>query len=688
MLTPGTILGERYEIIEKIGAGGMSIVYKARCNRLERYVAIKVLREEFAKDEVFLKKFRSEALSAASLSHPNIVGIYDVGNDQGLHYIVMELVEGETLKDFIMKQGPLPSKVVLEYGLQILGAIRHAHRKQIIHRDIKPQNILITHDKILKVTDFGIARAVDSSTIVAAGNAIGSVHYFSPEQAKGKYINETSDLYSCGIVLFELATNKLPFEADSHVSIALKHINEEITHPSTIVGDILPGLEQIILKATNKLQEHRYQSAEEMMHDVKEVLSNPDYVIAAVTTEEEIEHTILLTPQETEFIRENSKNVEPVASPTPEVKEEVLAPLEEDDEDNEISPVYKVLVAVGAILGTLVLVGIIAYGAFFLMPSWTAPKHVAVPKVVGQTVDAATALLDGKDLLIEVVGTEESEEVDPGTILRQDPEKEDVVKPGTTVKVIVAKGIEVVEVEVPDVEGLSIGDAQDKLEKVNLYGKTEREYHDEIEAGKVIKQGVKAGSKVEAGEVIILTVSNGPEIIYTIVPNLYNLSEADAKLSLRNAGLELGKITTAEHDTVPEGYVISQTIPANSQLEKGKTIDIVISLGKPEEPVPEEPAPGEDEEAPEEPSIDETPTQVTKPYILAAPRDNSKEEYHVVITFESDQGGSYTVFEKQVKKEQFPLPIEITGSGKGQLNVYFDAVEEYNDPIDFNEVTQ
>lgn len=187
---------------------------------------------------------------------------------------------------------------------------------------------------------------------------------------------------------------------------------------------------------------------------------------------------------------------------------------------------------------------------------------------------------------------------------------------------------------------------------------------------------------------IILTVSNGPEIIYSIVPNLYNLSEDDAKLSLRNAGLELGKITTAEHDTVPKGYVISQTIPANSQLEKGKTIDIVISLGKPEEPVPEEPAPGEGEVAPEEPSVDETPTQVTKSYILAAPRDTSKEEYHVVITFESDQGGSYTVFEKQVKKEQFPLPIEVTGSGKGQLKVYFDTVEEYNDPIDFNEVTQ
>ena len=239
MLTPGTLLGERYEIIKKIGAGGMSIVYKAKDNRLQRYVAIKELREEFVQDEEFVVKFRKEALSAASLSHPNIVGIYDVGSDKEVHYIVMEYIEGKTLKEVIATDGPFDSKTVLELGVQMVSALKHAHQKKIIHRDIKPQNILLTNDGVLKVTDFGIAKAVDSSTIVATGNAIGSVHYFSPEQAKGKYVNESSDLYSCGIVLFELATKRLPFEADSHISIALKHINEEFPRPSSINPEIL-----------------------------------------------------------------------------------------------------------------------------------------------------------------------------------------------------------------------------------------------------------------------------------------------------------------------------------------------------------------------------------------------------------------------------------------------------------------
>ncbi|MGL4345760.1 MAG: Stk1 family PASTA domain-containing Ser/Thr kinase [Cellulosilyticaceae bacterium] len=686
MLTPGTVLGERYEIIEKIGAGGMSIVYKAKCNRLQRYVAIKVLREEFAKDEAFLKKFRTEALSAASLSHPNIVGIYDVGNDQELHYIVMELVEGATLKELIANEGPLPSEVVLEYGLQILGAVRHAHRKQIIHRDIKPQNILVTHDKILKVTDFGIARAVDSSTIVATGNAIGSVHYFSPEQAKGKYINETSDLYSCGIVLFELATKQLPFEADSHVSIALKHINEDIPKPSTLVEGIFPGLEQIILKATDKKQENRYQNAEDMIHDVKEVLSNPNYVVETLASEDVMDHTVLLTPQETELIREQSR-VEGIVEAE---RKSLLQPLveEEDEEEEEISPVYKVLVALGAILGTIVVVVLIAYAAFFWMPSWSAPKYVAVPNMVGQTVEEAQTLAGDKELVVEVIGTEENEEVEPGTILRQDPKKEDAVAKGTVVKVTVAKGIDVQSVEMPDLAGISGADAQRELERLGLYPRIVRQNDEEVESGKVITHTPVAGETVQEGDVITLTVSSGPEVIFSNVPNLYNLDRENVEQSLRSNELQLGEVKEEYHDTVALGLVIWQSIPANTKVEKGSKINITVSMGKQEEVAPPEEVlpPGEEEVTPETP--EEGPVQVTKSYILNAPRDNSKDEYHVMIAYESDQGGSYTVFEKQVKKEQFPLPIQVTGSGKGQLKVYFDTVEEYNDPIDFNEVTQ
>ncbi|MDF2878998.1 MAG: hypothetical protein K0S30_2094 [Clostridia bacterium] len=315
MITPGTILGDRYEIIEKIGAGGMSIVYKAKCHRLQRFVAIKVLREEFVKDEDFVAKFRKEALAAASLSHPNIVGIYDVGSDHDLHYIVMEYIEGKTLKELIAEEGPFESKMVLDFGMQIVSALRHAHRKKIVHRDIKPQNILVTHDNVLKVTDFGIAKAVDSSTVVATGNAIGSVHYFSPEQAKGKYVNETSDLYSCGIVLFELATKKLPFEADSHISIALKHINEEMPKPSEFNPAIMANLEQLILKASQKSQSARYQNADEMLKDMKGVAVDPHYI---VRNDEVFDQTILMTNTETEYIRSKGNGINAERIPEPE----------------------------------------------------------------------------------------------------------------------------------------------------------------------------------------------------------------------------------------------------------------------------------------------------------------------------------------------------------------------------------
>ncbi|MEG0713022.1 MAG: Stk1 family PASTA domain-containing Ser/Thr kinase, partial [Niameybacter sp.] len=431
MLEPGTLLGERYEIIEKIGAGGMSIVYKAKCNRLQRFVAIKVLREEFVKDDDFVKKFRSEAFSAGSLSHPNIVGIYDVGQEEDLHYIVMEYVEGQTLKEYIEQNGPLPSATVLEFGGQIVSAIRHAHSKQIIHRDIKPQNILITPEHVLKVADFGIAKAVDSSTIVSTGNAIGSVHYFSPEQAKGKYVNETSDLYSCGIVMFEMATNSLPFQADSHVSIALKHINEEIPKPSLFNAEIWPGLEAIILKATKKQQDERYQNADSMLEDIHRVKLDPHAIIETKVVDDEIDQTILLTDIQTQFIRQNEKVPGRLdTNQVPNVKMTSPGDLyqayedEEEEEDEEVPTGYKVLAGIGGVLATLVLAGIVATIIFFVLPSFSKPEYELVPEMVGKTIEEATRLLEGKDLKIEKVGEKQSDRFEAGLIIEQTPAKE------------------------------------------------------------------------------------------------------------------------------------------------------------------------------------------------------------------------------------------------------------------------
>lgn len=696
ILTAGTVLGERYEIIEKIGAGGMSIVYKAKDNRLQRFVAVKMLREEFVKDEVFVEKFKVEALSAARLSHPNIVGVYDVGNDHDLHYIVMEYMEGDTLKELIAKEGPLDEKMVLEYGLQMLNAIRHAHKKQIIHRDIKPQNILVTHDKVLKVTDFGIARAVDSSTIVATGNAIGSVHYFSPEQAKGKYVNETSDLYSCGIVLFELATKRLPFEADSHVSIALKHINEEIPNPSTFNPRVSKGLEQVILKATNKKQELRYQSADEMIADIKAVMANPNYAVKVNSVEEELGNTVLLTDIETSYIRESDRKEDsqkesddrphnsskPKALAVEEIYDEAF---EEEDNEGEISSAYKILVAIGGVLATLVLVGIVGVAALYFIPSWTSTDAVVVPKIEGKTLEEATTLAEERGLTIKVASEEESAEVAPGTIIKQTPKAEATIDKNGIIQVIVATAEETVMIEVPDVVAMNQADAQRKLEIEDLKPVVERVHDDNIEVGKVVSQLPLANTQVAKGTTITLMVSKGPEVIMANVPNLLGLTEADADISLTNAKLILGKITEDYSATVEKGRIMRQSINANTSVKQGTRVDVIISKGpeeieEPEEIVPEEKpevTPGESEQ----PSGGEA-SPVTKTYTLNLPGGSDKEEYHVLVTFQTDQG-VHSLFDSVIKHDDFPMSIQITGSGSGRLITYFDGQQQYEDDYSF-----
>lgn len=693
ILTPGTILGERYEIVEKIGAGGMSIVYKAKCNRLQRFVAVKMLREEFVKDEVFVEKFKVEALSAARLSHPNIVGVYDVGNDHDLHYIVMEYMEGHTLKELIAREGPLEEKMVLEYGLQMLNAIGHAHKKQIIHRDIKPQNILVTQDKVLKVTDFGIARAVDSSTIVTTGNAIGSVHYFSPEQAKGKYVNETSDLYSCGIVLFELVTKRLPFEADSHVSIALKHINEEIPHPSMFNPLISKGLEQIILKATNKKQELRYQSAGEMIKDVKAVMANPNYVVKANIVSEEMGNTVLLTDLETSYIRENDKNEdgEHVQIPPKPRKldvEEIYGEDFEEEEEGEISSAYKILVGIGGVLATLLLVGILGAAAFYFLPSWTATDAVIVPKVEGIMLEEAEALAKDKGLTIKVSSEEVSEQA-PGTVIRQLPRPDATIDKEGVIQVVVATLEVIDEVEVPDVRGMNNADAQRQLEIKELTSHVaKREYDENVEVGKVISQSPDPNTKVEKGEMITLVVSKGPKIIMANMPNLLGQTEADANVSLANVKLGMGKISAEYSATVEKDRIMRQSINANNSVEEGTRIDIVISKG-PEEVVPEEVVPEEipetipeETQQPEGEGQETEVTEVTTAYTLNLPAGSDKEQYHVLVTFQTDQGVK-SLFDGVIKHEDFPKSIQITGAGSGRLITYFDGQQEYEDDYSF-----
>lgn len=680
MITPGTIIGERYEVIEKIGAGGMSIVYKARCNRLQRFVAIKVLREEFVTDEEFVAKFRKEALAAASLSHPNIVGIYDVGSDHDLHYIVMEYVEGKTLKDLLCKDGPFDSKTVLEFGVQIASALRHAHRKKIIHRDIKPQNILVTHDHVLKVTDFGIAKAVDSSTVVATGNAIGSVHYFSPEQAKGKYVNETSDLYSCGIVLFELATKKLPFEADSHISIALKHINEDLPLPSLFNPDIMPSLEKLILKSTHKSQTARYQDADEMLKDMKGILLDPNYV---VVQEEVSDHTILMSALETEYLRNNGqKPSKPYHGKNPDVYTEMpdLQDQEENEQEQEVSTLYKVLVSLGGVLATLVLISIISVALVVWLPNIGSSKGVDVPNLKGKTVEEAEILLESLKLKLNVIGEEVSEQAEVGTIIKQNPGENSRLKANSVIEVTIVKEDDtVVEVRMPDLIGLDRISAEQLLNEQEILYTIEGAYDDVVAVGKIMDQRPATGQIVSPETKVTVTVSKGPQVVLVYVPNLANMTVQDAEISLRNEKLKLGSRKEEYSDTVQKDLIIKQSITPNKEVEQDTIVDVVVSLGKKEELPQQEETPVSN---PDQGLVTKIFTLTSEPFDI-----ETKDIYHIVVKLTTEDG-SKIVFDQQVGKDQFPLNIPVKGRGKGTLDTYFDGktTPSYRDEIDFNGV--
>ena len=701
MLRPGTLLGERYEIIEKIGAGGMSIVYKAKDNRLQRFVAIKELREEFVQDEEFVSKFRKEALSAASLSHPNIVGIYDVGSDHEIHYIVMEYVEGHTLKQVIEEKGPFDPKMVLELGVQMVSALKHAHQKKIIHRDIKPQNILMTTDGVLKVTDFGIAKAVDSSTIVATGNAIGSVHYFSPEQAKGKYVNESSDLYSCGIVLFELATKKLPFEADSHISIALKHINEDLPKPSTINPNIPINLENLILRATAKNQADRYQNADEMLRDMRGILQNPNYKVKRSKYEE---HTILLSAADTQLLRESQKETHKEENNHVEVEDESIFEdqvsfSEEDEEDEEVSTFYRVVASMGGVLATLALVVVISLACVFWLPNLVKAKTYSVPNVIDMTLEEAQKAIEKSNLKYKIIQLE-TEEVANGTVVDQDPTAGTAVKKNATVELTVAVNNEEgttttnETIDIPDFTEMDSTEVMSQIVKLGLQvGDTEFEHSDTIESGKVIRHTPEAGSTAKQGDVIDLVISKGVEKPESIaVPDLRGKTSDEARAILEGLKLRLGE-QREEFSDAEAGYIIRQSLSVGTTVEEGTTVDITVSKG-PEEPVesiaPEEPVDPEDptlpgestSPAPVEPSEPEqTPTTQSRTITLPAGTE-VKESYHLVVKLTLDDGTDHVIVDETVAYENFPKTISITGTGSGKLDIYIDT-KGYQENITF-----
>lgn len=598
MLKEGIFLGKRYEILGRIGSGGMADVYKSKDHKLNRYVAVKVLKSDFRSDEVFIQKFLSEAQAAAGLMHPNVVNVYDVGQDRGVYYMVMELVEGITLKDYIEKKGQLSAKETISISIQMVTGIQAAHNQHIIHRDIKPQNIIISKDGKVKVTDFGIARATTSTNTIST-NVMGSVHYTSPEQARGGIVDEKSDIYSAGITMYEMITGHVPFDGDSTVSVAIKHLQEEIPSPADEVPDIPYSLECIIMKCTQKSTARRYQNCQELINDLKRSLVNPDgnFVFGA-RYEDDGDPTVVMSEEELRRVQNRNYHSDDYDDYDDDDYDSDDYDEDDDDYDRDyderkrrdqngnVDPntkkIMKILMIVAAVLiafAVLFMVGK-AVGIFKSVPGVETSNEakVTVPNLVGMTEEEAKEALNKKNLGYSVSDRKASNQYEDGVIMEQETKANTKVAKNTEIKVVVSTGKEIKKVTVPDVTGKDEAEAEKILADKKLVVESEGKYDDNIESGKVISTDPTSGVEVEEGTKVKMYVSMGADKVE--VPSLVGGSEDDAYAALSNVGLSAGNVTSEYSDEYEAGIVISQKREAGSKVKKGTTVDFVVSKGK------------------------------------------------------------------------------------------------------------
>ncbi|MDD6380211.1 MAG: Stk1 family PASTA domain-containing Ser/Thr kinase [Lachnospiraceae bacterium] len=580
MLSTGTILANRYEILEKIGTGGMSDVYKALDHSLGREVAIKVLKAEFSQDSTFVTKFRAEAQAAAALEHPNIVNIYDVGSEDGLYYIVMEYVEGITLKNYIATKGRLGYNEAISIAIQVAKGIEAAHNKGIVHQDIKPQNIIISKDGKVKVTDFGIARAATSNTIHA--DMMGSVHYISPEQARNGFVTYSSDIYSLGIVMYEMVTGRVPFDGDTTVAIAIQHIQSQITPPEKYAPDLPIAVSRIIQKCTMKSPERRYDSISALLVDLKKALMHPDEDFVVIPDNQpDMEKTRVITKDEEDEIRKQTffnKN------------DDDNVPAEDDDDDkNEgpINPKMDKAITIMGIAAAIVIVAIIifmlnsVFGIFKFgkgktnSDSTEQTTQITVPDLDKMTFEEARAALSDKGLEIRKGGEEASDDYDKGQIMAQDPASGEKVDPGTTIVVTICSGEG--DTDIPAVTGETEAEATSELEAAGFEVSKKESYSDDVEKGYVMSQTPVGGEKGKKGDTVIITISKGAESLE--IPNVTGKSQSAATSTLENAGFAAGDISEAPSDTYKKGQVMAQDPKAGTKASKGTKVGLVISTG-------------------------------------------------------------------------------------------------------------
>ena len=728
MLIPGSYLINRYEIIMKIGSGGMADVYKAKDHVLNRLVAIKVLKQEYSTDATFVKKFRVEAQSAAGLSHPNIVNVYDVGEDDGVYFIVMELVQGITLKNYIDMKGKLDIREALNISVQIASGLSAAHENRIIHRDIKPQNIIMSRDGKVKVTDFGIAKVADSTTVTTT--AAGTVHYISPEQARGGYSDERSDIYSLGITMYEMVTGRVPFEGETNVAVALMHIQSEITPPRQLEPSIPVSFEKIILKCTQKKPERRYASARELIADLRKVLTHPDgeYVVipgaipqgrTIVMNDNDIDSLKAASlrknfgtkPEET-YVEEPEEDEEekpvqkPVQKKRPVKKKDLeeddddeFDKDEEDDDDEEVNPALsKVMMALGIggfIILAVIIFFIIGHAAGFFGGSGslfghknkdtstesistesvsdtssdtsTAGERVTVPDLSKRTEDEAKAAL--KELRLGVnVQTGTSDDVPEGQVYDQSPAAGTKVDVHTQVTINISSGKE--KFSLDDVTGMQYQQAQAQLENDGLVVSLEFDYSDSVGSDKVISTSPKAGSQVAKGDTITITASKGKETKTTTVPNLLGQNIDDAIQMIKDAGLTYNGKSSDYSDSYSENQVMNQSISAGKTVDEGTTISLTVSLGS-------------------------RVTSYSASIPIESPfgrditdGDGNTDVYdsgQVTVVVYKPDGSSETVYDQNTSEGSLPGSVSTTStaSGSGTVYVYLNGVQVSSYSVDF-----
>lgn len=716
----GKTLGNRYEILELIGSGGMATVYKARCNLLNRYVAVKVLRDSLENDEAIVKNFKKEAQASASISHTNIVSVYDVGEEDGILYMVMEYVDGITLKEYIKQHAPLPWQEACGFAIQICQGLSEAHKNGIVHRDIKPQNILMTNDNILKVTDFGIARAAASETSVAGGGVVGSVHYISPEQARGGYTDLKSDIYSLGVVLYEMLTGKVPFDGETAVAVALQHLEKEPAPAKCINMDIPSDLSYITMKAMSKEQMSRYASAEEMVEDLRAVLADEPLPSTEKTADEIVTADNL----------EETKKMPSVEKITPEtsVQEISTTPLTRGGEREEVAEKKgkktkktktkqqkkedKLAVVLAVV--TILVVALIAGGVYFYLNS---AKELTVPDFSNKTLDEAKTLANGEGFKIsDNMEYSLSDTVEEGKVVSQNPEAGKKVKKNNEIKLVMSLGSTGGNIVVPSVIGKNEQEAIEMLLEKGLLYAVSTEPSDTVESGLVSRQLPATGTKVKEEEVVTIYISSGkdgedPENkTMKEVPNIVGKTRAQAEALIVEQGFEVGSVGR-KYSTEIGNTVLSQSPVGGKMAEEGSKINLVIANG--EAPI-ESKSPAKATEKPAETKKPEAPKATEKPEATKAPTkkpssnndDNNEtsatkvpvreeatttKSYSVMIPSSADDNVNVkivadgkTIHQGTHSKSEGAVTVNITGSGTKSIEAYIDGQKVDSTTLDFD----